>query len=171
MDLATANLIASLLTYVIAITIGVWYLAPAVQRRSLTDALALLLWFHAFRHVAMQIFSAAEVGGLNATEGAQRTIAFGDLATTILALIAIWALRYRLTAARPLVWPTLVVGIVDLISATITAIDQQLTDTATDFSWFILAFYVPFLWVTAIMLIWQLYTRRSEPLHPVPLNV
>lgn len=95
MDLGTANLIASLLSFVIAITIGVWYLAPAVRRRPLREALILLLWFHAFRHIAMQIFSASDIGGLDATEGAQRTIAFGDLATAILAVIAIWAIHSR----------------------------------------------------------------------------
>ena len=166
MDLAAANTIAMLLSFVIAITIGVLYLAPAVRRRPLGSALILLLWFHAFRHIAMQIFSAAEVGGLAATENAQRTIAFGDLATAALAVLAIIVLHRGLEIGRWLAWLTAVVGTIDLISATITGIDQELTASATDLSWLILAFYVPILWVTAIMLFWQLVTRRSDAIAP-----
>jgi len=42
MDLAAANPIASFLTLAIAITVGAWYLAPAVRARPLADALTLL---------------------------------------------------------------------------------------------------------------------------------
>ncbi len=168
MDLAAANTIAMLLSFVIAITIGVLYLAPAVRRRPLAGALIVLLWFHAFRHIAMQIFAASDIGGLDASQAAQRTIAYGDLATAILAVATIIVLHNRLELGRWLGWAVAIVGTVDLVSATITGIDERLTDTATDLSWFNLAFYVPILWVTAIMLFWQLYTRRSEPLDAEP---
>jgi hypothetical protein len=164
MDLPAANLLASMLTYAVAITIGIWYLAPALRRRPLADALTVLVWFHAFRHVAMQIFSAADVGGLDAPISAQRTIALGDITAAFLALITLWALRRPLAAARPLTWLVAIVGIADLISATVVGIDNKLSETASDWSWVILAFYVPFLWVTAVMLLWQLISRRSEPL-------
>jgi hypothetical protein len=96
MDLPTANLLASLITYAIAITIGLRYLAPALRRRSLAGALTILVWFHAFRHVALQIFSAASIGGLHASASAQRTIAIGDLTTAVLALITLfWQLISR----------------------------------------------------------------------------
>ena len=163
-DLANANLIAMLVSFVIAITIGLWYLAPAARGRPVGSALTMLLWFQAFRHIALQIFSAAELSGLDATENAQRTIVYGDLATAVLAVAAMWAIRQRLAAGRLLAWLVAVVGIADLVSATAVGVDQQLTDTATDFSWFVLAFYTPILWVTGVMLLWQLYTRRSEPL-------
>ena len=165
MNLPAANLLASLVTFAIAITIGVWYLAPAVRRRSLADALTVLLWFHAFRHVALQIFSAAEVGGLDAPVSAQRTIAFGDLTTSVLALVTLWALRRRLAAAWPMAWLVAIVGIADLFAATIVGVSEKMTETASNWSWFILAVYAPFLWVTAVMLVWQLVSRRGEPLH------
>ena len=164
MDLANANLIAMLLSFVIAITIGLWYLAPAVRSRPLGAALTMLLWFHAFRHIALQIFSAAEIAGLDATTNAQRTIAYGDLGTAVLAVAAMWAIRQRLAAGRLLAWLVAVVGTADLVSATAVGLDQHLTDTATNLSWLALAFYTPILWVTGVMLFWQLYTRRAEPL-------
>jgi hypothetical protein len=142
----------------------VFYLAPSVRRRALASALIMLLWFHAFRHVAMQIFSASEIGGLKATQTTQQSIAFGDLATAGLAVATIVVLHLRLDAGRWLAWVTAVVGTIDPLSATIVGIGEHLTDTATDLSWFILAFYVPILWVTAVILFWQLFTRRREPL-------
>ncbi len=166
MNLLAANLVATLLSFCAAIMIGLWYLAPAVARRPLADALAVLVWFHAFRYVALQIFSAAEVGGLSASSAAQRTIAFGDLATSVVALITLWALRRRLLAGRALAWLVAVIGTADLVSATIVGINGKLTDTATDLSWLILAFYVPVLWITAVMLFWQLISRRRELLGP-----
>jgi hypothetical protein len=166
MNLLAANLVATLLSFCAAIMIGLWYLAPAVARRPLADALAVLVWFHAFRYVALQIFGAAEVGGLSASSAAQRTIAFGDLATSVVALITLWALRRRLLAGRALAWLVAVIGTADLVSATIVGINGKLTDTATDLSWLILAFYVPVLWITAVMLFWQLISRRRELLGP-----
>jgi hypothetical protein len=46
--------------------------------------------------------------------------------------------------------------------------DRVGSPNATDPSWFILAFYVPFLWVTAVLLIWQLVARRRKPLGSNP---
>jgi len=113
----------------------------------------------------MQIFSAADVGGLVASQEAQRTIAFGDLASAVLALGSLWALRGRTRLAVPLVWVFVIVGTVDLISSTVVGIHGQLTNTASDLSWFILAFYVPFLWVSIVVIVWQLVSRQraSEP--------
>ena len=164
MNLVAANALASLVTYLLAVGIAVWHLVPALRRRSVADGLMLMVVFHAFRHVAMQIFSASEIGGLDAPDGALRTIAYGDLATATLALVALWALRLRLSTALALTWLVAVGGTVDLVSATITGVSNDLLDTASDFSWFILAFYVPFLWVTAVLLFWQLISRRHEPL-------
>jgi hypothetical protein len=103
----------------------------------------------------MQIFSAADIGGLTASTSAQRTIAFGDLATALLALGTLWTLRRPLPMAHLMAWLVAIVKTADLLSA--TAVE------------FILAFYVPFLWVTAIVLFWQLVARRKEPLAgPAP---
>ena len=136
MNLVAANALASLVTYLLAVGIAVWHLVPALRRRSVADGLMLMVVFHAY----------------------------GDLATATLALVALWALRLRLSTALALTWLVAVGGTVDLVSATITGVSNDLLDTASDFSWFILAFYVPFLWVTAVLLFWQLISRRHEPL-------
>lgn len=93
------------------------------------------------------------------------------MATAALSVVAIILLHRRHQAGRWAAWVTAIVGTVDLISATITGIDEKLTDIATDLSWLNLAFYVPILWVTAVMLLWQLYTRRTEALYGEPAVV
>jgi hypothetical protein len=164
-DLPTANLLAALLSSCAGITLAVWYVAPGLRKQPFADALTVLVWVQVFRYVALQIFSAADVGGLDASSSAQRAIAFGDLATAALALVAVWSLRRPLPGARTLAWLVAIVGAADLVNATVVGIDNKLTETATDWSWFILAFYVPFLWVATVTLVWQLITRRAEPLR------
>ncbi|NUR07225.1 MAG: hypothetical protein HOQ45_09460 [Nocardioidaceae bacterium] len=165
MNLLAANLLATFLSFVAAGLVAAWYVAPALTRRPLAQALTLLMWVEAFRYVALQIFSAADVAGLTASGTAQRVIAFGDLTTAVLALMSLIALRRLHPSARPLVWVVAVVGAADLVSATATGISERLTDTASDWSWVILAFYVPALWVTAVLTFWQLLTRRQESLR------
>lgn len=164
MSLLAANLLATVLTFVAAVLIAVWYARPALARLPLARALTLLMWVQVFRYLALQIFSAAAVGGLAASSTAQRVIAFGDLATALLALGALLALRRGSHIARPLVWAATIVGTVDLISATAVGVSEHLLDTASNWSWVILAVYVPFLWMASVLTFWQLLTRRREPL-------
>ena len=110
MNLLAAYLIASLLSYVAAMLMAVWYLAPALARRPLAEALTVLAWVQAFRYVALQIFSASDVAGLQASLAAQRVIAFGDLATAVLAIVALLTLRRGMPVARPLMWVLAIVG-------------------------------------------------------------
>jgi len=161
-NLLAANLVASLLSYLAATLIAVWYLAPALMRRPLAEALTILAWVQGFRYVALQIFSASDVAGLEASLATQSVIALGDLATAVLALVALMALRRGAPAARPLMWVLAIVGTADLISATVTGVAGRLADTASGWSRFILAFYVPALWVAEVLTFWQLIARRRE---------
>ena len=165
MNLLAANLLAAVLSFVVAGLAAAWYVAPVLTRNPLARALTLLMWVEAFRYVALQIFSASEVAGLSASVAAQRVIALGDLATAVLAVLALIALRRRHVTARLLVWVVAVVGTADLVSATLTGISEQLTHTASDWSWVILAFYVPVLWAASVLTFWQLLTRRRESLR------
>ncbi len=166
MDLTLAAILAAALSLLTAGLIGRWYLAPYVQRRPLADALTALLWFHAFRYLALQAFAADQVGPLDATEGAVRAVAFGDLTTAVLSIAAIVALRARASMARPLTWLAAIVATLDLLNAARVGLAEEMVLTATDVGWLLFSLYVPFLWVTAAMIFWQLITRRHEALEP-----
>jgi len=167
MDLTSAAALASLLSFVVFALAAVWYVAPWLAALRRADALALLLWIHAFRHVALQIFSAQRFG-FAVSDTTRDQIAGGDVIGMILAVVTIIALRYRMRLAIVLAWAFVLETAVDLVSSTIAGVREQLFATASGVTWLILTFYVPLLWVSLGLVVWQLYSRRREPLGPAP---
>ena len=163
MTLTSAAGLASVLSFVIFALAAVWYVAPWLRTREPAEALVPQLWVHAFRHVALQIFSAQQFG-FAVSNGARDQIAAGDVTGAILAVIAIVALRYRVRVAPLLVWAFVAESVFDLANSTIAGVREQLFATASGVTWLILTFYVPLLWVSLGLMVWQLYARRHEPL-------
>jgi hypothetical protein len=163
MTLMSAAAFATVLSFVVFLIIAAWYAVPWLATQQRADALIALLWVHAFRHVALQIFSAQKFG-FAVSDGARDQIAAGDVTGMIIAVISIAALRYRLSFAPVLVWVLAVETLLDLVNATIAGVREQLFATAPGVTWLILMFYVPLLWVTLGLIVWQLYARRREPL-------
>src|SRR2546422_2978254 len=96
--------------------IGWWYVAPRLSRLQREVALMPLLWVHAFRIVGGTILAPGAVDAAVPSEF-RTMIGWGDLATAFLALIALFALRYRMRWAIALVWVVLVVGLLDTVNA------------------------------------------------------
>ena len=163
MTLMSAAAFATVLSFIVLVTMAAWYAVPWLATRQRADALTALLWVHAFRHVALQIFSAQKFG-FAVSDGARDQIAAGDVTGMIIAVTCIAALRYRLSFAPVLVWVLAAETLLDLVNATIAGIREQLFATASGVTWLILMFYVPLLWVTLGLIVWQLYARRREPL-------
>ncbi len=82
----------------------------------------------------------------------------------VLAVISIVALHYRARVAPLLVWVFVAETVFDLVNATIAGVREQLFATASGVTWLILTFYVPLLWVSLALIVWQLYVRRRGPL-------
>jgi len=167
MTLLPAAGLATLLSIVVWVLIAIWYVGPLLKRFQRADALALLLWVHVFRYVALQIFSASHFG-FGASFDAQQQIAYGDVAGALLALLAIAALRYRWPIALLLSWVFALESAADLANASIVGVREQLLMTANGVTWLIVNLYAPLLWVSLGMVIWQLVTRRSESLASTP---
>jgi hypothetical protein len=91
-------------------------------------------------------------------------IAYGDVAGTMLALISLVALRYRARIATFLVWTLVLETVADLLYGTIAGLHEQLFEKAFGVTWLILPFYVPALWVSLGLMVWQLFSRRGEKL-------
>ena len=157
-----AAALASALSFVIFAVMAAWYVAPWLAARRRAEALTALLWVHAFRYVALQIFSAQNFG-FAVSNGARDQIAFGDVIGAVLAFGAIVALRYGAGIAAPLVWVFVAESALDLANSTIAGVREELFSTASGVTWLILTFYVPLLWVTLGLIAWQLYSRRAEP--------
>jgi len=154
---------ANVLSFVVFVIMAAWYVAPWLESRPRAEALTPLLWIHAFRHVALQIFSAQRFG-FAVSDGARDHIAAGDVVGMILAVCAIIALHYRARMASLLIWALVVETTFDLVYTTILGIREQLYATASGLTFLIVTFYVPLLWVSLGLIVWQLYSRRHEPL-------
>jgi hypothetical protein len=157
--------LASLLSFVAFGLITAWYVVPWLRAQDRADALIALLWVHAFRHIALQIYSAQKFG-FAVSDGARDQVAIGDTVGMILAVAAIIALRYRVRGSVLLTWALAAETLYDLASSTIAGIGEEFFEKAAGVTWMILTFYVPVLWVSLGLVVWQLFARRHEPLSP-----
>ena len=165
MDITAAAYAASTLSFIVWAGAAKWYAIPWLRQHGRATALTALLWIHALRYVALQIYS-AQAAGFAVPDDIRDRIAYGDVFCAVLAFAAIVALRYRRAVGTLLAWLLSAVGIVDLISATAGGIRADLFGKAAGVTWLILTFYVPLLWVSHVLIIWQLLSRGTGPLLP-----
>jgi hypothetical protein len=102
-DVTAAALVAMVLSFVVFTTAAAWYAVPWMRAVALGAAITPLLWIHAFRYVALQLFSAQEFG-FAIPDLTRDQIVYGDLIGMVLALATLYALRYRWRFAIPLAW-------------------------------------------------------------------
>jgi hypothetical protein len=165
MSATSAGLLAMTLSFAVMVAVATWYVAPWLKLTDWTTGLTALLWVHAFRYVALQIFSAQQFG-LAVSEVARNQIAYGDVVAALLAVSAITALRYAPRLAIPILWLFAVEAALDLTNSTVVGMREQLFASASDVTWLILTFYVPLLWVSLALLVWQLWRRRPKLTAP-----
>jgi hypothetical protein len=106
--------ISVLLGFVVWGMIATRYIWPALRGRPRTEALRPVLLLHAFRFVGLA-FLVPGVVSPDLPDAFARPAAYGDLATSILALLAIATLGSRLGTI--IVWAFNIIGTVDLLNA------------------------------------------------------
>jgi hypothetical protein len=163
MTLTSAAALANVLNFIMFVMIAIWYVVPWLSGQRRARALTPLLWVNAFRDIALQIFSAQHFGFAVSNE-TRDIIVGGDLIGMILAVISIIALRYRIRMAFLLIWAFVAETAFDLVYTSILGVREQLYESASAVTFLIVAFYVPLLWVTLGLVVWQLYSRRHEAL-------
>jgi hypothetical protein len=157
--------IQSTLSLIAFILIARWHVAPRLMRLSREDALVALLWIQVFRYAPLTLYAPGQVDPRIPADVAA-VVGLGDLASGLVALVALLALKLRMPGAIVLVWVFTVVGIGDLIFATLKAVGTQMYTFAMGWNWYILNFYVPMLIVGHVMILWLL-TRAWHP-HLAP---
>ena len=122
--------------------------------KPLHQALLLLSLPHAFRQIGL-VFLVPGVVDQPLPASFANAAAYGDLATGVLALLAVVALRSKWSLAIPLVWLFNVVGTVDLANA------LRHVDVAPRFgaAWYIPTMLVPLLLVTHFLMFKRLLAR------------
>jgi len=79
-------------------------------------------------------------------------IGYGDMATALLALVALIALRRRAAAAIALVWVFLAVGLLDTVNAIIQSLRFSVFTYPLGLNWVIVTTYVPALLVSSVLI-------------------
>ena len=131
-----------------------WYVVPCLAGKPVNQALIPLIFPHAIRHIGM-MFLVAGVVAQPLPKGFAYPAANGDLATGLLALLSLVALRGSWSLALPLVWLFNIVGTLDLLNA------LRQANVVPDFgaAWYIPTFLVPALLVTHFMIFARLLKR------------
>ncbi len=136
-----------------------WVLAPWLARQTQREALFWLTIPHAFRYIGM-VFLVPGVVAKPLPDGFATPAAYGDLATGLLALVALVLLRTNVRGAVAVVWLFNIVGTVDLLNA----LRHQDVVPYFGAAWFIPTFLVPLLLVTHFMMFARLSVRdRPNP--------
>lgn len=160
-----AAFLAMTLSFAVTVAVAAWYVTPWLKGIDWATGLTALLWVHALRYVALQIFSAQQFG-FTVSDAARDQIAYGDVVAALLAFCAIVALRYWNRLAVPILWLFVGVAALDLANSTIVGLKEHLFQSASAVTWLILTFYVPVLWVSLALLVWQLWLRRARDTYP-----
>ena len=161
--LIPAQAAAQLLSLIVQASAARWYVVPWLKGIARADALIALLWVHVFRYVALQVFS-AQRGGFPISDSGAIEIVVGDVAGAVIAFASIVLLRYRVRLAIPLVWLLCLETVYDTIANIRGGVHEHLMGAASGVSWMVLAYFVPLVILSCMLIIWQLYSRRGEEL-------
>ena len=154
---------AQLVSLLIFIAIARWYVAPWLAARGRAEALVALLWVHVFRYVALQIF-AAQREGFPISMGGALEIVIGDVGGAVIAFAAIVLLRQRAFTGVVLCWLLIAETVTDTFLNIRGGIEEHLMGAAMGVTWMILVFFVPAVIVSLGLIVWQLVSRRHQPL-------
>ena len=140
------------------------YIWPALRDRPRTEALRPLLLLHAFRFVGLA-FLVPGVVSPDLPTGFAQPAAYGDLATSMLALFAIAMLGSRLGII--IVWVFNIVGTVDLLNAFSQGnrLGVGMTPGLQGAAYFIPTVLVPLLLVTHVLVFRVLLGTGPEGSH------
>ena len=138
-------------------TLARWYVSPRLSRLPTKEALTPLVIPHLFRYIGLS-FVVPQLAGVTLRSDFAGAAAYGDLASAILAMMAVIALRNDWRIAVPLVWVFNTVGIVDLANA------LRQVDVVEQFGvvWYIPTFVVPVLLVTHFMIFTRLVAHAIK---------
>lgn len=164
MNLKIATGLAQAFSLLLFALIARWYVVPWIRNQDRANALVPLIWVHAFRYVALQVYSAQQAG-FPISDSARDRIVYGDVAGMLLAIVAICALSIRARWSILMVWLLVAETLSDTVTNVADGIHEQLFGAANGVTWMVVTFYVPLLVVSIGLTVWQLYTRRGEALE------
>lgn len=156
----TAIGIQSALSMIIFALLSVHYLLPHLRKLNLKKALIPLLWINTFRYLPLILLAPGQVS-TQIPGSISNVIAYGDFVSGILALIAVLLIIYKAPGAIIITWIFLIVGTLDSINGVYTAISAEAYQFPLGFSWIVVTFFVPMIFVSEALIIHQLITNKN----------
>jgi hypothetical protein len=142
---------------VLSALVAAWYVWPAVKALPTSTALVPLFLVHALRYLPSSAFAPGQVGADIPME-AMRGIAYGDLGSAVLAVIAAVLLHYRWSGAIAVAWAVNIVTSLDWLYAGFLAASSKLATHAMGGNWYIINYYVPIIGVLHVVIFARLLT-------------
>ena len=140
------------LSLIVYSCIAVWYVFPALKEKEWNKAVVPLLLVHVFRYGPLTLLMPGQVSSEAPLDVAQ-TIAYGDLLSGVLALIAAIIVWNKISGAKLVVWLFTIIGFGDVVIASVKGIGAGLLNLDMGFNLYILNFYVPMLIITHILIV------------------
>ncbi|HEX4030650.1 MAG TPA: hypothetical protein VHX20_09830 [Terracidiphilus sp.] len=150
------------------------YIWPRLRAMDGVKAHRAMATFNSFRFFGL-VFLLPGFVGPNLPAGFAVPAAYADLATALLAILALLTVRVRFLF-WPLVWTFNLVGIADLVLDTVHAVSMNVPSIAGQLgaSYAIVILYVPALFLMHLFALWLLLLRpAARPVRPAaaPMSV
>jgi hypothetical protein len=159
-DAFTVFGVQTLFSFVVFGLLAWWYAWPWLKSVERITALTALTFVHALRPIGATVL-VASVAGTALPRSFAEAVAYGDLITSLLAVITLIALRARWSFAIALVWITNVVGTVDLVNALIGGVSNDIARLGMGSFWYVVTILVPILWIAHALAFALLLRRRT----------
>jgi len=159
-DIFRIDMALGYLAWALCIATYVW---PRLRAMDRVEAQRAIATFNSFRFFGLAFLLPGFVGP-NLPQSFATTVAYGDLATGLLAVLALLTVRVRFLF-WPLVWALNLVGLADLVIDTVRAVSVDLPSVAGQLGagYAIPMLYVPALFWTHLLAFWLLLRPGHEP--------
>jgi hypothetical protein len=149
------------LSLIVFSLLGKWYLAPKLATWDLYNALIVLIFPQALRHLGLTVLATAAVDP-NFPKEWSVPAAVGDMIAEILALVCLIALHARSPIAIALVWIFNIEGFLDFLFVIGQGMRLEITRFQFNGFWYVPTFWVPVLIVSHVLIFNLLLKRRSK---------
>jgi hypothetical protein len=159
-DIFRIDMALGYLAWALCIATYVW---PRLRAMDRVEAHRAIATFNSFRFFGLAFLLTGFVGP-NLPQGFATPVAYGDLATALLAILALLTLRVHFLF-WPLVWAFNLVGLADLVIGTARAVSVNLPSVAGQLGagYVILMLYVPGLVWMHLLAFWLLLRSGGAP--------
>ena len=159
-DIFNIDMALGYLAWALCIAVYVW---PRLKAMDRVEAHRAIATFNSFRFFGL-VFLLPGFVGPNLPERFATTVAYGDLATALLAILALLTVRVRFLF-WPLVWAFNLVGLADLVVDTALAVNTNLPSVAGQLGagYAVPILYVPALFWIHLLAFWLLLRPAQAP--------